>query len=120
MDILEAKLPPKDTFMSASDGYVKLSIKGPAGDIQAGQTKVIWDTARPVFNHTFKIERISISSTVFFEIFDKDMMGGDDYIATIYIPIKKILSDHENGKPITLKFPDGWIKTSVTWLGNET
>jgi hypothetical protein len=118
IDVLDAKLPNKDT-MTSSDGYVKVSTMGPAGDLLAGKTKVIWDNNNPSWNHTFKVERVSMASTIFFELFDKDMIGGDDYIATAYIAIKKIVRDGLNSKVIKLDFPDGSIRVTVTWLTNE-
>lgn len=118
VDVLEGYIPKKDT-VTASDGYVKVSTMGPADDLEAGQTRTKWDTHDPVFNHTIKIDGVSMSSTIFFEIFDKDMIGGDDYIGTVYVVVKKIVRDGMNSKIIKLDFPDGWLKVSVTWLGNE-
>lgn len=118
IDVLNATLPKKDT-MTSTDGYVKLSIMGPAGDNDVGQTKVHWDTKQPTFNHTFKVEEVSIASTIFFEIFDRDILDSDDYIATVYLTMKKILQRSQNGKAITLPFPDGSLRVAVTWLGNE-
>ena len=72
-----------------------------------------------MFNHTSKIEPVSIASTIFFEVFDKDLFNQNDYIASVYIPIKKLLREDNNGKAIVLEFPDGWLKVLLTWLANE-
>ncbi|KAI1291013.1 hypothetical protein HDE_07719 [Halotydeus destructor] len=119
IEVLDAKLPRKDQ-VTASDGYVKLSIVGPTGDHKVGRTKILWDLDHPVFNQTFKVEHVSIMSTIFFEVYDRDLVATDDYIGSVYIPIKKMLKDNLNGKVHNLTFPDGSLNACVTWLGDET
>lgn len=80
---------------------------------------MIWDANNPIYNHTTKTKEVSIKSTVFFELYDKDIMNQNDYIASVYVPIKRLLSENNNGKPTTLEFPDGWLKVSLTWLVND-
>ena len=132
IDLLDAKVPRKD-MMTASDVYVKIEIKS-EDDItrRIGETKVIWDSDTPTFNETLKAEKISITSTIFFEIFDKDLMGPDDYIATVYAPIKNVLRDDLNHKKIKLNFKqpsnhDGkknppeefFLNVKVSWIAYD-
>lgn len=118
VEVLEARLPRKDQ-VTDSDGYVKVSVVTPDGTHEVGQTKVIYDKEYPVFNHTAKADAVSIKSTIFFELFDKDFLNQNDYIASVYIPIRRLLSENNNGKPVTLDFPNGWLKVSLTWLAGD-
>jgi len=135
IDVIDGYIPQKDT-MTQSDTYVKVMLKDPsrmlpnrtiitskvseAEDVKVGTTKTIWDTNRPIFNETFKVENISISSTIFFEIFDRDLMGPNDYIATVYAGVKKILRDEQNHHDVSLFFlKDYWLRIKLSWLSYE-
>ena len=120
IDVLDAYVPQKDT-LTYSDAYVKIVVKSPQdGDVKVGKTKVVWDTDTPVFNTTVKMEKVSISSTVFFEIFDRDMMGPDDYIAAVYAALKTILKKEKNHKAIKLHFlTKYYLRVKISWIADE-
>lgn len=120
VDVLDAYVPQKDTI-TPSDTYVKVVVKSPIdGNIPIGKTKIVWDTDHPVFNKTLKIEQVSITSTVFFEIFDKDVMGPDDYIAAVYAAIKTLLKQDRNHKEIRLFFQSQYyLKVKISWIAYE-
>lgn len=134
IDVIDGYIPQKDT-MTQSDTYVKVMLKDPSRllpnrtitskvseteDVKVGTTKTIWDTSYPTFKETFKVENVSISSTIFFEIFDRDLMGPDDYIATVYAGVKKILRDEQNNRDVRLSFlKDYWLRIKLSWLSYE-
>lgn len=120
IDVLDAYVPQKDT-LTHSDAYVKVVVKSPLdGDVKVGRTKVVWDSERPVFNKTVKMENVSILSTVFFEIFDRDMMGPDDYIAAVYAALKSILRQERNHQAIKLHFmSEYYLRVKISWIANE-
>ena len=123
IDVLDAYVPQKDT-LTHSDTYVKVVLKAPSADqqedVRIGRTKVVWDTERPVFNTTLKLEHVSIRSTVFFELFDRDMMGPDDYIAGVYAALKTILRQEKNHKAIQLFFRDQYfLRIKISWIADE-
>ena len=120
IDVLDAFVPQKDT-LTHSDTYVKVVMKSPQdGDKTVGKTKVLWDTDRPVFNQTLKLERVSILSTVFFELFDRDMMGPDDYIAAVYAALRTILREERNHKTIRLPFLlQYYLRVKISWIADE-
>lgn len=123
VDILDAYVPKKDT-MTQSDTYVRVEIKNMDRRQSMSETKVVWDTEMPVFNQTFKEEKVPITSTIFFELFDKDMMGPNDYIGTVYAPIKNILRDGMNHKKIKLNFKydnksDYYLNVKISWMAYD-
>ncbi|RWS11634.1 hypothetical protein B4U79_18041 [Dinothrombium tinctorium] len=111
ISIMEASVPNKDVF-TKSDVYVKVSIFGPKR-LMIGKTVTITDNNRPLFNQTFSA-KVFKSSTVIFEIMDKDHFRNDDYIATVFISLER--SDGE--KVETLEFPGGWLRVIVKWQEN--
>ena len=120
IDVLDALVPQKDT-VTFSDPYVKIFIKSHVdGHVMLGKTKVVWDTDRPVFNTTVKREKVPISSTVFFEVLDKDMLGPDDYIASVYKPIKTVLKKEMNHKTMVLYFLNKYfLRVKISWIPDE-
>lgn len=134
VEVLNGKVPQKDTF-SPSDTYVKLFIsKSPINnstnsssadevkDVKFGTTKVAWDTNEPSFLQTFKIEKVAISSTVMLLVYEKDLMNQDDYIASVYVAIKTLLSTGKNHQPQTLFFPPDdkyYINCTISWISYE-
>lgn len=133
VELLNGKVPQRDNF-SPSDTYVKLFIQSPSQNesvsnssdskLDTGKfatSKVIWDTNEPSFGgQTFKVEKVPISSTLVMMVYDKDRMNQDDYIATVYIAVKSVLSEGINHKPHTLFFPPGgdyFINCTISWIG---
>jgi hypothetical protein len=85
--------------------------------VKVGKTKVVWDTERPVFNSTMKVENVSISSTIFFELFDKDMLDHDDFIASLYAALKTLLKEEKNHQIINLPFSnDYYLRVKISWI----
>ena len=141
VDVIDAFVPQKDT-LTHSDAYVKVVIKNPSLEdedqskkvydskpitkskdpsvIKMGKTKVVWDTDHPVFNSSHKMENVSISSTIFFEIFDKDLMGQDDFIASLYAALKTLLKEEQNHQIIKLPFlVDYFLRVKISWFAYE-
>ena len=135
IDVIDAFVPQKD-YLTHSDTYVKVVIRNPMKDdiidgkkvtdanpiyyapaVKVGKTKVVWDTDRPVFNTTLKLENVSISSTIFFELFDRDMLDHDDFIASLYAALKSLLKEERNHQVIKLPFlGDYFLRVKISWI----
>lgn len=147
IELIDAVVPKKDTI-TASDTYVKIEIKPTNDDkipgaktqendgaknlganqdgvetLKVDTSKVIWDTNHPSFNATFKMEKVSIRSLITFAIYDKDMMGPNDFIGTVSISIRKVLERDLNHKEITfpiLKTTDKYyLRVKISWIAYD-
>lgn len=151
IELIDAVVPKKDTF-TASDTYVKIEIKSTnddtipeaksqengaksldakegdanqdgVGTLKVDTSKVVWDTNHPSFNATFEMEKVSIRSLITFAIYDKDMMGPNDFIGNVSISIRKVLERDLNHKEITfpiLKTTDKYyLRVKISWIAYD-
>ncbi|KAH0785729.1 C2 domain containing protein [Histomonas meleagridis] len=81
-----------------SDGYCILSIKGRKGE---KKTSIIDSDLDPVWNESFSLNVLSLSSDVLKVIVkDHDIVGKDDLIGTVEVPVKYL----KPGEPQDLEF----------------
>lgn len=108
LDVLEANVPNMDGYTSGTDTYVKIILKcTKTGKIRKiGETNTIADSSNPVFNQTFKAEKIDFDSVLIFDLIDRDSFGQDDPITTVTADLKQILLDGKNYKDLKLEFKD--------------
>lgn len=108
LEVLEAKVRGQDGYTSASDTYVKINLKCiKTGTIRkVGETRIISDDNNPVFNQTFKAEKVDFDSLLIFDLLDHDRFGQDDPIATLETDLKQVLLSGKNYKDLKLVFPN--------------
>lgn len=107
LDILEAKVPGQDGYVSASDTYVKINLRcTKTGTIRkVGETRIVNDSNDPVFNQTFKAEKVDFDSLLILDLLDRDAFQ-DDPITTITVDLKQVLLSGKNYKDLKLVFPN--------------
>lgn len=106
LDVLEAKVPSMDGITSASDTYIKISLKctKTGTERKVGETNTVYDNDNPVFNQTFKAEKVDFDSILLFDLLDRDLLGQDDTISTVTANLKQVLLTGKNYKDLKLEF----------------
>lgn len=112
LDVMEAKVPGMDGFTSDTDTYVKINLKcTETGEVRkVGETNIIHDNDNPMFNQTFKAEKVDFDSILTFDLLDRDLLGQDDPIATVSVNLKEVLLTGKNYKDLKLDFTKDNVK----------
>eukprot|EP01099_Mayorella_cantabrigiensis_P000353 TRINITY_DN1164_c0_g1_i1.p1 TRINITY_DN1164_c0_g1~~TRINITY_DN1164_c0_g1_i1.p1 ORF type:complete len:213 (-),score=54.04 TRINITY_DN1164_c0_g1_i1:36-641(-) len=86
----------------SSDPYCFVKV----GNIRA-KSKVIQKTLNPTWDQTFTFIVPSIDEKIYIEVFDEDMVGKDDALGNLEIPLKSQLNKGYSEQTLPIKKPDG-------------
>lgn len=106
-----ARSLPKADRSGHSDPYAMCQVLGKARS--RVKSHVVSDTESPVFNEAFSVEGWNEGESLEFSVFDHDLVGAHDMIATILLPARQF---YPNGFEGTISLQNKWApdeKTSV-------
>jgi len=104
-----ARSLPKADRSGHSDPYAMCQVLGKAKS--RVKTHVVSDTESPVFNEAFVVDGWNEGESLEFTIFDHDLIGAHDMIATILLPAREFF---QNGFEGTISLQNKWVPDEKT------
>ena len=85
----QSKLKDSLNIKDVSDPYVIVCLDA----FRVVKTSTIDNDLNPVWNETFRVDVGARTSYIFVKVYDKDIIGSDDYLGSITFPSQRLIND---------------------------